>query len=200
METLEHPASDGLQAWVPFRLVFGEPAGRWAFAAAGAAATLAYSLLLPFAYTQRLGLANWRFLDGRLLAFALGFGLVLGWIAALQVVAARRVHDLAGPRAGGVLGAVAVGLLPNLLCCTPVIPTLLALAGTSALGVYSRSGVWQSFFARHETAFLGASLALLTALALWSGRRVAEAACPCCTLPAEGGSTDGATDPAGPRA
>jgi hypothetical protein len=173
--TLERGVRAG--GWVPWRAVLAERRDRVLFGAVSLAVAVLYSLLLPAAYTQALSLANWRFLRPELAAFSLAFGVVLGWVVSLQAFAMRRAAP--GGVGPGAAAAVVLGVLPNMLCCTPVIPTLLALGGVSVAGVYGLSGRLQSFFARQETPFLVASLALLVASALWSGARVARAGAAC---------------------
>ncbi|GAC1322791.1 MAG: hypothetical protein NVSMB13_01740 [Mycobacteriales bacterium] len=158
--------------------VAADPASRVVFVALAAAISAAYTVLLPFAFTQRLSLANWQFLTGRLLAFAGALGIGMALVLTVQIYAVRRAA--AARRAGGsaLSGlALAVSLLPTFLCCTPVIPTMLATAGLSAVSVYSTTGTLQRFFGAHQSAFLVASLALLALTSLWGLRRVAAASC-----------------------
>lgn len=149
------------------------------FVLLAAAITLGYTLLLPFAYTQRITLANWGYLTGQMIAFALALGLGLAALLTLQVYGVRRVYAArraAGGTAAGLLGAVA-SLLPSLLCCTPLLPTVLATVGLSGMTLFSVTGSLQYFFAVHDTAFLAGSLALLIAMGWWSARRIARATC-----------------------
>ncbi len=60
------------------------------FALVAAAVALGYSILLPFAFTQRLSLHNWRYLDARYLAFSVAFGLSAAWLLAASTVAGPR--------------------------------------------------------------------------------------------------------------
>ncbi len=85
--------------------------------------------------------------------------------------------------------AMTVSALPTFLCCTPVIPTLLATAGLSAISVYSTTSSLQRFFALHQTAFFAFSLALLAATGWWSLRRITRAGC----LTAAGCGTEAAS-------
>ena len=139
----------------------------------------AYSVLLPFAFTQRLSLANWQFLTGRLLGFAVALGAGMALVLTVQLYAIRRAAAARRPGDDGALSGAAfiLSLLPTFLCCTPVIPTVLATLGLSAVGVYSTTGTLQRFFAAHQTAFLATSLILLGATAWWGLRRVARAGC-----------------------
>ncbi len=139
----------------------------------------AYTLLLPFAFTQRFSLHNWQFLTTRLLVFAIALGIGMAVVLTVQIYAVRRA--VAARRAAGdsTLSGVAliVSVLPTFLCCTPVIPTVLATFGVSAVGVYTTTGTLQRFFDAHQTAFFAASLLLLAATGWWGLRRVARAAC-----------------------
>lgn len=145
------------------------------FAVTAALTALFYSILLPFQYTQAFSFANWQYLNGELLAFSLAFGLLLGLTLTFQVYAMRQ---LVVRRSSGLsVGALIASMLPSMLCCTPVIPTILAMVGLSTVGIYGTSGVIQSFFAHQETLFLLASLVLLVLSALWSLRLVRQSRC-----------------------
>ncbi len=159
------------------------------FAVLAVAIAGAYSLTLPFAFTQRLSLRNWQFLTPRLLGFAIALGIGMAFLLTVQVHAFRRAA--AARRASGDKAlsgfALVVSLLPTFLCCTPVIPTVLATFGLSAISVYSTTRSLQRFFEIHQTAFIAASLALLALTTWWSVRRVARAEClndTGCELPA----------------
>ncbi len=159
------------------------------FVVLAVAITAAYSITLPFAFTQRLSLHNWQFLTPRLLGFAIALGAGMAFLLTVQVYAFRRAA--AARRASGDKAlsgfALVVSLLPTFLCCTPVIPTVLATFGLSAISVYSTTRSLQRFFEIHQTVFIAASLVLLALTAWWSLRRVAQAACLSdtgCELPA----------------
>lgn len=154
--------------------ILHQPGGRVLFGSVAVGVALLYTLMLPAAYTQRLSFANWRYLDARDVAFSAVFGLLVGWVVSAQVYAARLLVR-SGHATGGV--ALLLSLLPNMLCCTPVVPTLLALGGVSTVGIYQLSGRIQSFFAHQEWTFLSVSLLLLLASAVWSTWLVARGAC-----------------------
>lgn len=171
------------------RSVVTDRANMLLFTVLAAAVTAAYSLTLPFAFTQRLSLRNWQFLTPRLLGFAVALGVGMAFLLTVQVHAFRRAA--AARRATGDKAlsgfALVVSLLPTFLCCTPAIPTVLATFGLSAISVYSTTRSLQQFFEVHQTAFIAASLTLLALTAWWSLRRVARAACLSdtgCELPA----------------
>jgi hypothetical protein len=151
---------------------------RLAFALLGAGISLLYSLLLPFAFTQRLEFANWDFLTGGQLAWSVVLGGAMAFVLVVQFHAMRRVASarVATGATGGV--AFVVSLLPSFLCCTPFVPTLLAFLGVSGLALYSTTGAVQHVFATYQPEFLGGSLLLLLVTAAWGLHRVATA--PCC--------------------
>jgi hypothetical protein len=157
--------------------VLGSPARRAGFAVAAAAVTLLYTILLPFDYTQRFGLANWHYLNAGLLAWSVALGAGMALVLSVQAYAMRRAAA-ARVRAGAAGGAAfAVSLMSSFLCCTPVIPTVLAFAGVSGAGLYAATGSLQHFFAVSQAWLLAGSLALLAASG-WQGlRKVARAAC-----------------------
>jgi hypothetical protein len=150
---------------------------RWLFAVLAAAITFLYTLLLPFADTQQFSLANWQWLDGQALGLSLALGAGLAAVLTLQVYAVRQVAARrARGAAGGLLG-FAASVAPSMLCCTPVVPTVLGGFGLSGAALFTTTGTLQYVFAAHETAFLAGSLALLAVTAWWSARRIARAAC-----------------------
>jgi hypothetical protein len=153
---------------------------RWriaGFLCASGVVAFFYSLLLPFDYTQRFELANWDYLDAHLVVWSIVLGLAMGLVLSVQVQAMRRVA--AARRAAGAAGGVAfvASLLPSFLCCTPIIPSLLAFVGVSGVGLYTTTGTLQHFFAVHETEFLSASLVLLGLTCWWGLRQVARSGC-----------------------
>lgn len=181
-------------AGLALKSVVAQRANRVLFAVLAVGVTLAYSLTLPFAFTQRLSLHNWQFLTPRLAGFALALGVGMAFLLTVQVHASRQAA--AARRASGDQAlsgfALLVSLLPTFLCCTPVIPTVLATFGLSAISVYSTTRSLQRFFEVHQSAFIVASLGLLAATAWWSLRQVARADCLTqigCDLPARPATT-----------
>ncbi len=145
--------------------VLGTPGRTAGFLVSSGVVAFFYTLLLPFGYTQRFELANWGYLDAYLLAWAVVLGLAMGLVLSVQAYAMRRVA--AARAASGAAGGVAfvASLLPSFLCCTPVIPSLLAFVGVSGVGLYTTTGALQHFFAVHQSEFLAASLLLLASCA-----------------------------------
>src|SRR5712691_6060304 len=54
---------------------------------------VAYSVLLPYSFTQRVSWHNWHYLDSRYVMFSVAFGVATGWIVAVQTYAMRRVIE-----------------------------------------------------------------------------------------------------------
>src|SRR5258708_16199622 len=92
---------------------------------------------------------------------------------------ARNARSVDRPRRGGLTGALGavVSLLPSLLCCSPVVPTLVGLIGLPAATQLQTTGTITYFFAARQDWLLGGALALLAASGLWSVRKLARAAC-----------------------
>jgi hypothetical protein len=184
-------ASPARRRW---RAVAGEVAAdridRWVFAVTALLVGVGYSLLLPFAYTQRIAFANWHYLDARYVLFSVAFALGLGWLMTLQVHAVRRIYrTAAGERAAGRSGpigmlAALISVLPSLLCCSPILPTLVGVIGLSGTTRLSTTVHLQYFFATQENLLLAGALGLLVLSGLWSMRKLSRAACltdECCT-------------------
>jgi hypothetical protein len=171
------------------REVTANRVNRLVFAVTALLVGLGYSLLLPFGYTQRISVANWDYLDARYVLFSVAFSLGLGWLVTLQVHAVRRIsRATAGRRPAGRTGplgvlAALISVLPSLLCCSPILPTLVGLVGLSATARLSTTGQLQYFFATNENLMLAGALGLLVLSGLWSMRKLSRAACltgECC--------------------
>lgn len=183
---LSRPAQEGPAGPRPWRALARELAGdraaRVVFAVVAALAGFAYSVLLPFDYTQRISFANWQYFGPRYAAFTAAFALGLAWVITLQVHAMRRIARTAStgrPRRAGPAGALAavVSLLPSFLCCSPVVPTLVSLLGLPAATQLRTTGTITWFFATRQDWLLAGALAVLAASGAWSARKVARAAC-----------------------
>jgi hypothetical protein len=147
------------------------------FLATGIVVALLYSVLLPFDYTQRFSFVNWQYLDARLIAWSIVLGVGMATVIVLQVHAMRGIAN-ARTRTGAVGGLAFVGsVLPSLLCCTPVIPTVLAFVGFSTVSVYGTTGTLQHFFATNQTEFFVGSLLAMALTAWWSIHKITKATC-----------------------
>ncbi|TAM78255.1 hypothetical protein EPN44_01275 [bacterium] len=125
-----------------------------------------YVVALPAGTLGALSFAALRFLTPWqvLASVLLGYGFAL--VIAMNAAAAGGNGGLRkGAGALGIGGLVA-SLLPSSLCCTPVIPLVLAALGVSAPTIFRTSGVFQAFFALHAAAFVSVSIGLVL-LSVW---------------------------------
>lgn len=134
-----------------------------------------YTILLPFEFTQRLSFANWYYLTPYLFGWSILIGVGMALVIVLQVYAMRVI----GSSKSGALGGFAFigSILSSFLCCTPIIPTLLAFIGMSAVSVYGTTGALQHFFATNQTGLLSGSAGLLAISIWWAIRSIARADC-----------------------
>lgn len=174
------------------RQVAGDRVDRAVFLVTAVLVGVGYSVMLPFAFTQRISTVNWRYLDARYVAFTVAFALAIAWLITLQIHAVRRVARAAASERqagrGGPLGflAAVVSVLPSLLCCSPILPTLVGLLGLSATTRLTTTVTLQHFFATKENLLLLGALVLLLGAGMWSLRKLANATCltdECCATP-----------------
>jgi hypothetical protein len=156
----------------PIRNMVNDHVCQVVFIVVAAIVGIAYSVLLPFGFTQRL---TWHYLDARYITFSVAFGVATGWMIAVQTYALRHVITRRGAGLGGT--GAALGLVPSLLCCSPIVPTLLGLIGLSGASLARASGRTQYFFETKQNLILLASLALVVVADMWATRRVVRARC-----------------------
>ncbi len=182
--TAEEATETAPSTWQVLRGLAASRVQMAVFVLLAVAVTLLYTLLLPFEFTQRLSFANWQFLTAPLAAWSVALGMGMAFVLTVQFSAVRRLAATRSTKGTGV--ALLASLLPGFLCCTPIIPTVLAFGGLSALSLYHTTGTLQYFFAVHQTAFLAGSLALLALTGWWALHRVARAQClaGACAVPA----------------
>ncbi len=133
---------------------------RWCAAVLFALALAAYLLTLPAAYTGgTIGPRALRYLNAELAFFAVALALLLSLTLTLNVYALRASmrHRGAGLGAAAVLASV----VPSSLCCTSLVPSLLAALGASTPQIFGLAGRIQGTVARYEALFLVAALLLL---------------------------------------
>jgi hypothetical protein len=109
-------------------------------------------------------------------ALVLGFGTMLAF--ALQAAAGgigRRGEPL-------TLGGLLVALAPAGLCCTGVIPAILAALGASTPVLLRESGRYASFFAQYADLFVAGGVALVV-LSVWLASARMTSACTTCPAP-----------------
>jgi hypothetical protein len=155
--------------------VVQSPGRRFGWIGLATVFALAYSLLLPFDFTQQIAFSNWAYLDPYIVGWSIALGTAMSLVVMVQISAMRDVVSAGSTSLTGV--AFIASLVPSFLCCTPIVPTLLAFVGFSSLGLYSATGGIQHFFATQQTLFLGASLAVLLISLWWSAHRFCHASC-----------------------
>ncbi len=145
-----------------------------------------YLFLLPSAFTGgSIGLVSLRYLNAELVVFSLLLAALLSVSLALNIYAFRSSTR----RKGGAftIGALASSLLPSTLCCTPMVPTVLAFLGATTPQIFGFSGKVQGFIASYETGFL----ILASFLLLISLRLAARSVMGYCPLPTRNAQPDG---------
>ena len=122
---------------------------------AGSVVTAFYLVMLPSSAVGGISPMALRYLTPALglAAALLGYGFALAVAINVGSLARRSgTSEVAG--IGGLLAAV----LPGSLCCTSLVPSLLAALGASAPTILRTTGKIQSIFALHEDAFIAASI------------------------------------------
>lgn len=140
------------------RLAFEEKKYVVAFAVLGVLITSLYMYLLP-SLPDGVIIAPYaiQFITPIQEAFAVVFGVLFSLVVVLNLYAFR-IHSSAGKHL--TIGSVLASLV-NGLCCTPVIPTLIALSGASTPLLFEYSPKVQAFFEFNYEYFYLLSAALL---------------------------------------
>lgn len=138
---------------------------------------LLYLIILPASSTGgQLSLVNLNYLSPQLGAFAFVMAIMLALIIPMNIKlrnSGQRTH-----KTGAVIGG-AGGLVGSLLCCSYILPSLIALLGSILPSVTWLDGV-QGFIATHEPLILLISLIVLTYAFLVSIRQLNH--CPNCQI------------------
>lgn len=128
----------------------------------------AYGILLPGLLLGTFGFWVLRFLTPLEAAFALVMGALLPLVLLVNIYVWRNPACCGGKVAGEgrTVGALLLSVIPNALCCTPVIPALLALfaSGSTLLAASASTQYWLGTYA--------GVLYAISALALWGSLRV----------------------------
>lgn len=123
---------------------------------------LLYLFTLPATYTGgRIGLISLRLLNVKLVIFSFIMALLVSLIIPFTIYAFRQGVKAGKAKAtSGFLGSV----LPPILCCSPLLPSVAAIFGAISPSVLWIGGAVQGFIATYETyILLGATLLLLFA-------------------------------------
>ena len=144
---------------------------------------LIYSIALPYSYTQRFYFANWHYLDIRYIAYSISLAIGMAWVLTLQVYAMRNIFRTSSSsrqsRRSGPIGFLAsiISFLPSLLCCSPIVPTLVSILPLSVATRLNTTGRITYFFATKENYILSGALILLIASGVWSLGKLARSQC-----------------------
>ena len=145
-----------------------------------------YLFTLPAVYTGGIvGLISLRYLNAELVFFSVALAGFLSLTLSLNIYAFRA--SVRGRGAGLSLGAMVASLLPTGVCCTSLVPSLLAVLGATTPQIFGLTGRIQGFFATYETAFLGGALLLV----LISLRLAARSVMGFCPIPIGNAQPDG---------
>jgi hypothetical protein len=114
-----------------------------------------YMILLPSLIIGRITLDALRYITPVELMFSVLMGPMLSLVMAMNVYALRR--SKACSRKAVTVSLVA-SILPNGLCCTTVIPTVIGLLSVSSSFLFTVSPTIQAFISRYAVVFYFASL------------------------------------------
>ena len=114
-------------------------------------------------------------LDVSALAVSLSISILLSLSIVLSAFSA-----LNGIAAGAKLGfgAIVASIAPVSLCCTPVIPAMLAAFGASTPTIIGATGALQGPFATYEPLFIAVSIVLLLLSIFLASKRITK----CCRV------------------
>ncbi|MDG6913501.1 MAG: hypothetical protein JRN35_10545 [Nitrososphaerota archaeon] len=153
------------------RTVFAERAYLLALVALSPMVGLFYAWLLQATLLGTVQLWVLRYVTLPELLFSLAMAFLVPAVFLTNVYILRHPDCDCAPRghAGeGLLPVLVVGLMPNLLCCTPFVPAVLAIF-LSGVTLISVSGPFQYFLGVYAPL-----LYTLTALSVWGSLRIAS--------------------------
>ncbi len=134
-----------------------------------------YLITLPATYTGGvIGFAALRHLNGELVLLAFLLALLLSVVLTLNAYSVRTALRVRG--AGLSIGAVVASLVPGSVCCTPLVPSMLAAIGASTPQIFGLTGRIQGTVVRYEALFPVLSILLL----LVALRLAAQGICGSC--------------------
>ncbi len=180
-----HPRGMFPEATV-LRTVFSSPAYLLAYLLSAPLVAGAYLILLPGLILGSYQLWVLRFVTVPEAAFAVAMGVLFPAVVLVNLHLWR--HPGCAPTnrhaRTGTLGALVMSVIPNALCCTPIIPVVLA-AFVSGAALVSISAPVQYFLGTYAPV-----LYLVSALALWASLRVAARTTQRTQVPGSAGSMD----------
>gem|GEM_PF-5254087 len=129
-----------------------------------------YLLLLPMQYTSMFTLENLTFVNWWIALYSVVMGCGFGAALSSSFLGLK----FSGSKASSSFSSL-VGVVPSVLCCTPVIPLVLSTLGASTAGIYAVSGKIQGTLSTYESLFLIAGFLIL----LLSLRSIGKKAISC---------------------
>ena len=112
--------------------------------------TAIYLVLLPSLPNGTINPMFIEFITPMQIIFPFIFGIMIGLMITLNIYAAKlKIRTSKGGPVAGVL----IGTLVNALCCTPIIPSILAFLGASTPVLFAYSPHIQAFFEQNYPYF-----------------------------------------------
>lgn len=123
-----------------------------------------YVFILPATYTGgRIGMVSLRLLTPKLALFAFLFAILLAPALSFAIYVFRKKQS--GQKTSSMTGGLLSSILPPLLCCSPLLPSLAAIASGTIPFAFGVSGFIQGFMATYETEiFIGVLIVLIYSL------------------------------------
>lgn len=129
-----------------------------------------YAFILPATYTGgRIGMVSLQFITPTLALFAFLFALLLAFILPFAVYAFQKKRN-SGSGNSSAVGSLFGSVIPPLLCCSPLLPTVAALFAGFFPFIFGVSGFIQGFIATYETPIFTIA-ALILLYSLWQNAR-----------------------------
>ncbi len=129
---------------------------------------VAYLFILPATYTGgRIGMVSLQFITPELAVFAFLFAILLSLILPFAVYAFQKKQSRGN---SSTVGSFLGSIIPPLLCCSPLLPTLAALLAGFFPFIFGISGFVQGFIATYETQIFTIAVLILI-YSLWQNAR-----------------------------
>lgn len=124
----------------------------------GAGLTLMYMVLLPSLLLGKITLQALRYITPVEMAFSVLMGSTLSLVVVMNIYALRRARACSRKV---VALSIVTSIVPNSLCCTAIIPTVIGFLAVSTSVLFTVSPAIQAFLARYATGFYSLSLVSL---------------------------------------
>jgi len=135
---------------------------------------LLYLFTLPATYTGgRIGLVSLKMLTPELGIFSFVMAFLVGLILPMSVYSFKSNMKIKKSGAGGFF----VSILPSLLCCSPLIPSIAALFAASSPAAFGVGGAIQGFIAVNEIYILIGAVALLLFSFVQTAKSITQCIC-----------------------